>query len=724
MLAGLPTNVNAQTWAASLVKEAADSATTYGTDSDAGCIYLYNVGSGEYINFGGLWGTQPMTHEVGMPLFLRTGTEELSGDDEYGTYYKIGTNNNTNLTNREGYIGYVRSNDTSTDGDENNLFIDPTGYGDNEGIVRMIFTQAGDTENDTIYTISFKDYGSNYKHVSTSGNTQGDWQSTVTSRTSYTTYYLVAPSGDNQVVYATTEDITDNKYAQWKIVTRKHLKEDFDRTNNPGQTEVANATFMVYDQNFNRNNAHQAKMKITKDTIQTNCVWKFTGTGTLNIGCGLSSSSSDQRTYGKYWLACISDSGTVYQEIEAFKGGWYQLRVKGFSTGTPAHVFIASIGENDSYVDAASCTSHNYTTIHQMDSSYSFSGYENNQAQIAQVDSVLISATSQYKTETYTMVYIAEGTKLVIGVEAFAKSGYTVIDDVQLYYTGQDATPLILDESWTNLDYINVQAKDDNTRTLLLKRTLVQDQWNSIVLPVSLTASQVREVFGDDTIFCELDSTANNGYDIYFASVADDSLVVSAVHDTVTVMQAGKPYIIKPSDLDEEEENYIYTLTVDSKTVTDTLKAPFFAVPMVTFTTPLENSIVKGSEVTSTLDEGIYMEGTYLAGASIPQYSYAISASNGLWYYLPKSGVTSKGFRAWIRTGKDAAASAPAMANLFIDGIQIAGDEATALEQIVLQRETSGSVYSLSGQMVSANGSLEGLPKGIYIMGGKKYVVK
>ena len=54
--------------------------------------------------------------------------------------------------------------------------------------------------------------------------------------------------------------------------------------------------------------------------------------------------------------------------------------------------------------------------------------------------------------------------------------------------------------------------------------------------------------------------------------------------------------------------------------------------------------------------------------------------------------------------------------------------ETTGIGGIVIESgdeviSTTGKVYNLSGQLVSRHG-IEGLPKGIYIIGGKKLSVK
>jgi hypothetical protein len=54
------------------------------------------------------------------------------------------------------------------------------------------------------------------------------------------------------------------------------------------------------------------------------------------------------------------------------------------------------------------------------------------------------------------------------------------------------------------------------------------------------------------------------------------------------------------------------------------------------------------------------------------------------------------------------------------------GDQATGIDTklfITIPLTNTGNVFNMQGQKVSTNG-IEGLPKGMYIMNGKKYVVK
>ena len=48
----------------------------------------------------------------------------------------------------------------------------------------------------------------------------------------------------------------------------------------------------------------------------------------------------------------------------------------------------------------------------------------------------------------------------------------------------------------------------------------------------------------------------------------------------------------------------------------------------------------------------------------------------------------------------------------------------TAIQKISVSSELSTKVYTLDGRLVRTDGNLNGLPKGVYIVGNKKFVLK
>lgn len=121
----------------------------------------------------------------------------------------------------------------------------------------------------------------------------------------------------------------------------------------------------------------------------------------------------------------------------------------------------------------------------------------------------------------------------------------------------------------------------------------------------------------------------------------------------------------------------------------------------------------------------ILFKGTYTQQYNlIPDGSYLLSG--GQWYYMDLKGgkVTSvKGFRTWLEPAGDTAGK---NMQFSVDGV-IDGGATNAIEGIVgdSQTKTDNKVYNMNGQVVRNNSaSLEGLPKGVYIVNNKKYIVK
>ncbi len=86
----------------------------------------------------------------------------------------------------------------------------------------------------------------------------------------------------------------------------------------------------------------------------------------------------------------------------------------------------------------------------------------------------------------------------------------------------------------------------------------------------------------------------------------------------------------------------------------------------------------------------------------------------------------SKGFRAWIQRAASNTNQAKNY-SFYINGINATGYETTGIDGISADSTLLDhfNIYNVSGQLVRRNAtSLDGLAKGIYIAGGKKYIVK
>ena len=147
----------------------------------------------------------------------------------------------------------------------------------------------------------------------------------------------------------------------------------------------------------------------------------------------------------------------------------------------------------------------------------------------------------------------------------------------------------------------------------------------------------------------------------------------------------------------------------------------------------VSSKVVTGA---STDDGYLQMVGTYVkkdkeveGKPAIPANSYILgtpkNATDSKWYYTTVAVNNVKGLRGWLETGKDE--STAEGVKFFINGVE--EGEVTAIEGIESSMEVSkrinSNIYNLNGQLVRSNSvSAEGLDKGIYIIGGKKVVVK
>ena len=112
---------------------------------------------------------------------------------------------------------------------------------------------------------------------------------------------------------------------------------------------------------------------------------------------------------------------------------------------------------------------------------------------------------------------------------------------------------------------------------------------------------------------------------------------------------------------------------------------------------------------------------------NIPANSYVLNGNNvggtaGLWYYRTVP-TNTKGFRGWLQSVKGQASK---VFEYEIEGVveQVNGN-ATAIDGIEGAQQHSANIYNLNGQLVrQCATSTEGLPSGLYIVGGKKLVVK
>ena len=414
-----------------------------------------------------------------------------------------------------------------------------------------------------------------------------------------------------------------------------------------------------------------------------------------------------QSPYGKDWTANIhGQSGIIQQTISSstagWTPGWYKVICKGFSTDGKGKLFAYSgttrpNTENDRYHTAT------FITPEPIPATY------------VKAARLINDGTAAF--EQSVTVYVGDGESLTFGVEVQegSASSWTCFDSFALSYCGKGELNLIIDEGQTSIDYLNQQVNTEKNQTLRLKRNLNPGQWNSLVLPVNLNAGQVKTAFGT-TKLAKLNGAKDNR--IYFELVNLDD-------DAATAIEAGKLYIINPQNAMPTKQGPKHHSDADEVlTIED-----YYTINQVTFSAELTESRKEDKLWEGATSDGgkMQMVGTYVAlsktdnGNPIPANSYVLSG--GSWMYATNGVNKVKGLRGWIETG----IGNTSKSLIFnIDGVD-EEEVSTGIDGLFVDgAETNTSisktgVYSLSGQKISDNTNL---PKGIYIVNGRKMIVK
>nr|WP_302962085.1 hypothetical protein [uncultured Prevotella sp.] len=246
------------------------------------------------------------------------------------------------------------------------------------------------------------------------------------------------------------------------------------------------------------------------------------------------------------------------------------------------------------------------------------------------------------------------------------------------------ATDVTLDGNANNTDAINKLEVDKQYNVTLNNRTFRSGRWYSVVLPFSVSQKQMKSVFGDGVKvlhYSDVTGTDLNLFEHFYQMIV-----------------GGTPVLVKPS---QKVTNPVFNnVTLTSKTVVD-----------------IEDT---GFKCTGSWDN-----------VDFPAYSYFIDAkTNSFYQYDPTKVETGTvkphagAFRSWVIASENA--STAKQLTMHINGIEEQG-ETTAIWNAISGNDdaevATKGIYSLSGQKMNA-ADTSSLPKGIYIVNGKKFIVK
>lgn len=721
------------------------------TDGDK-IVCLYNVGAKKFLSIGGLWGTQAALDVSPHSIYMYWNSISKT----FFLASKV-AGSSAGL-----YMGIAWEKFTQ----KNGVFMD-RGNSDGKNC-RVTFEKGVDyTENNKVYLVNISSQGyltaypdnenkiCNYASKATEGTPEyknQEWK--VITKNEYYKLFSTTPAHMKSVVDAsfllTCPDfrINDTDAAKWEI---------------GGENLPDDVKSHVY--------FGDKKMYKTYNIIGNTQDMDWTGR-----------TEDHQQKYGQYFYCYTKGlrGFNIYQNVKVYKGGWYLLRCNGFSTSNSseniatnkkplANLFITVVDANNNPISdkysTASLDGISQADTKTLGNTYEgagigrafFDGKYENQVQICLDKALDGNEISDKNPVTLRIGFYVDPTP--DGKPDVTENELTAVDNFRLLYAGPRRNPeLILDEESTDLRYLT-EAKDEYTNSVLhLNRKLNDNMWNSLILPVDLTWGQMKRTFGDAVKVAKLAALTENS--VQFVTVEpqnDDSVMVRAF----------EPYIVYPPYTETRSPAYtvehFYTkegednsewLGNDYKPSSDkdnrltmTIEKDHYDITMVS----LDREKLKEHVNTKNWESTKIFEGSGTQGTMVCKGTLAKTYENGkiipgrddlngdFFMYKGKliqvpSGKNEndelyqyglKAFRCWFELPSNTTSGSTF--SLMIDGVE---DSATSIDDIHGSSNSTSykrgieGVFNMHGQMVRRDNSLEGLPKGMYVVNGKKIIIK
>ena len=710
-------------------------------------VYLYNVGAKKFLSIGGLWGTQAALNVSPHPIYMYWN----SFSKTYFLESKVkGSSTGT-------YMGIIWDKFFKKD----MLFMDRSGS-------KVTFKQGeGYSKTSKVYLVNIADKGyltacpddenknCNYIGEATPGTKEYDnqlWK--IITKNEYYELFKTAPANMKSVVDAsfliTCPDfrINDTDAAKWII------KSEYQSANVNSHVYFGDETmYKTYD-----------KVSNTQDD-------GFTGR-----------TEAHQAYYGQYFYCYTKGlrGFNIYQDVKVHKAGWYLLRCNGFSTanssdnittnGKPlANLFITVLDANNKPIKEIYSTA-TLDGISQADAETLgnkdegagigrafFEGKYENQVQVCLDKALDGKEISSDNPVTLRIGFYIDSTDKS---EADANE-LTAVDNFKLLYAGPRRNPeLILDEESTDLRYLTMATDEYKNTVLHLNRKLNANMWNSLILPVDLTWGQMKRTFGDAVKVAKLAALTENS--VQFVTVEpknDDDVMVTAFEPYIVfppyTQVKSAPYTVEHFYTSKGEDNSEWLgtnyekSTDENNRLTKTVPADHYDITMVSLdreklknyvnttnweskTTFSANGGGHGTMVCKGTMAKTYENGKILSNRDDLNGDYfmykgkLIQVPHGEKNNGEKYSYGLKAFRCWFEL-TDKTSGKPSLVSLLIDGVE---DSTTGIADIHCSTDRTSykrgidGVFNINGQMVRRSCSLEGLPKGMYVVDGKKIIIR
>ena len=748
--------------------------------------FLYNVGTGKFLNMGGYWGTHASMKDYPMPLWTRKGSYAEATDGSITP----SLNFTHNIATTEGnLIKWVNSGSSTDDG----VFCDRPEDSNTNGYDGWFFEKVEGDEKNTyrIYTYSTRTVGLTSSRLYLFGYPQGLGTADKN---------CGADTKDNL-----SQDFPNDDFHKWRVLTLQDVytlqQENSEDLDGPldlsfklkcpgferGRTDINEwyvYTSSVAPESYTRIGLEEYNVKtpsaksesatpLSRGDGEDHNNGKFaTPSSSYTYNFPYSNTDSKpitnrddyRRFMGKFF--CMDVHGThgyIYQKVFVKHPGTYVVECKGYSNTPKAHLFAGVAGQDDqgmgsfdgsrrtimlnqvSYMPEAE-----KSRLHVNEKNMDYAGkefYESNKynnSVIVQVTQEMIDNAGDAGACIAFGLYIGNPNDANETPDA---DEWTVFDDFRvLYASNVNSGDLILDELRGNLDYLKDGITYKN-RTLRLAKTFKRNSWNSFVLPVDLTVSQLRNAFGGTVRLAKLKALTET--ELQFETVNLDE------NDKKIALEAYQPYIIFPVTTMEDNNGSSYTAkTGTGENYKITIQGQHFEIPDVTFkmtgnkndlsqmeanwTTKLTDkkeaitaygTFVRTFDEDATQDEttGVWTLSDNNRGTIREGYDKLIGSyffDNGNVYYSDTKVRGLRGFSCWFKPNKPNSNEA---LTVYLDGMKQEA-ELTSIGELIVGPEAANrygknnGVYNLQGQRVG--NTTEGLPSGIYIVNGRKHVVR
>ena len=735
------------------IDPSSDICTSNGTNETDGnkIVCLYNVGAKKFLSIGGMWGTHASLDVTPYTIYMK-----LISDSEGKYRLENKVKGSANLA----YLGI--------DTKHIQVFMDQ-GAGD-RSIIR--FDKATDySETNKVYLVKIGNPTTLGYLTAYPGdeNKLCDYQKTL------------AAKGTQEYKNQEWKVITKNEYYLLFNTSPAYMKSPVDAS-----FLIACPDFRVNDADAQKWNitgdGWKDKLRFGDEHMykQYN---KLSSTGTKDwVGY---TDQTHQQKYGQYFYCYTKGlrGFTFYQDVKVHKGGWYLLRCNGFSTanssenikqnGNPlANLFITELdvqgNPNKDKYSTATLNGISQADAETLGNTYEgagigrafFEGKYENQVQICLDKAPNGKEITNDNPVTLRIGFYVDPTDKS-KVDA---NELTAVDEFKLLYAGPRRNPeLILDEESTDLLYLTKAADEYKNSVLHLNRKLNDNMWNSLILPVDLTWGQMKRTFGDAVKVAKLAALTENS--VQFVTVEpknDDDVMVTAFEPYIVFppyTQVKSPaYTVERFYTSAGEDNSEWLGTDykpssdENNRLTKTVPADHYDITMVSLdreklmqhvdrdtwesdTTFSATGGGHGTMVCKGTMAKTYENGKIISGRDDLNGDYFMY--KGKLIQVPSGNKENggerysyglKAFRCWFELpGNTSSEGKLSRVSLLIDGVE---DSTTGIADIHGSTDCTSykrgidGVFNMNGQMVRRSCSLEGLPKGMYVVNGKKIIIR